>query len=216
VDLHIHTHHSRDSTLSHREAVARARAAGLDRIAITDHNAIAGALEAAAIDPEVVIIGEEIDCAGGAHLIGLFLHELIPPHLGVTETAARIRDQGGIVYAPHPFAYLRDAAGRASRVLDVADIAEVHNSRAFLPSWNRRAEEEARRRGLPRAAGTDSHLGREIGGAYTELPAFDDAAGMRSVLEHAAPVVLRTPLPLVHLVSAALHATTFARRLGGS
>jgi predicted metal-dependent phosphoesterase TrpH len=212
ADLHIHTSHSRDSTASPAEVVARARSAGLDRIAVTDHNSIDGAREAAAIDPSLVIIGEEIDCAGGAHLIGLFLHERIPPHLEIEEVAQRIRNQGGIVYAPHPFAYLRNADARARRVLAVTDIVEVHNARAFISAWNRRAHEAARRLGLPCAAGTDSHTGREIGGAFTELPYFEDAAGMRAVLEKAAPVSIRKPLPHVHVISLALHLLKAQRR----
>jgi predicted metal-dependent phosphoesterase TrpH len=212
VDLHTHTRHSRDSVLSPVESTERARAAGLDRLAITDHNAIDGALEAAAHDPGLVIVGEEIDCAGGAHVIGLFLRERIPPHLSVAETAERIRDQDGIIYAPHPFAYLRSTESRAREVLAVADIVEVFNARAFVPAWNRRALAAARAMKLPCAAGTDSHLGGEIGRSWTELPAFDDAAGMRAVLERARPVVGRLTPPRVHFISA-VHDVTRRRRV---
>ena len=81
--------------MSPARLVRRARSAGLDRIAITDHGAVAGALEAAAIDPELVIVGEEVSCRGGAHLIGLFLHERVPNGLSVSETAQRIRTGSG-------------------------------------------------------------------------------------------------------------------------
>ncbi|HEX6309675.1 MAG TPA: PHP domain-containing protein [Longimicrobiales bacterium] len=213
IDLHTHTRHSRDALLHPAELVARARAAGFDRIAVTDHNTIAGAHEAAAIDAELVIMGEEIDCAGGAHLIGLFLTETIPPHRSIEETAERIRDQGGLVYAPHPFAYLKSARERARRVIAVADVVEVHNARAFAPAWNRRAATAAAEAGLPVAAGSDSHFAHEIGGAFTEIAPFTDAAAFRTVLSGARPAAVRAALPFVHAASLSVH---LARRLTGT
>src|SRR5689334_6323857 len=106
VDLHSHTWYSGDSLTSPETLVRRARAAGLDRIAVTDHGAIEGAFAARGFDPELVIVGEEIRCGCGTDVIGLFLQELIPVGLSLRETASRIREQGGVVYAPHPFAYL--------------------------------------------------------------------------------------------------------------
>ena len=206
VDFHTHTSHSHDATLSPSELVDRARAAGLDRIAVTDHNRMDGALEAAALDPSLVIIGEEVDCADGTHLIGLCLHERIPAGLRMEEVVERIRDQGGLVYAPHPYAYLTDPGGRAQRTLSVADMVEVHNARAFLPRWNRRAADAARATGLPGVAGSDSHFGYEVGSAFTEMPSFDGPASLRAALEDARPVGIHTSMPLVHVASVGVHA----------
>jgi predicted metal-dependent phosphoesterase TrpH len=204
VDLHSHTRYSRDSLLKPAELVARARSLGLHRIAVTDHNELDGAREAKAIDPSLVIIGEEIDCEDGTHLIGLFLRERIPPGLSVQDTAARIREQGGVVYAPHPYAYLSVAVSRALRTIAVADVVEVFNARAFLPAWNRRALDAARARGLPLAAGTDSHFAFEIGSAWTELPEFDNADELRRSLAKARPVSRKSQSPLVHCGSFAV------------
>jgi predicted metal-dependent phosphoesterase TrpH len=176
----------------------------LDRIAVTDHNIIDGALEAHSIDPALVIVGEEINCAGGTHLIGLFLHEAIPRGLPVPEVAMRIRHQGGVVYAPHPFAYLTAPTRRALEGIAVADVVEVFNARAFLPAWNRRAALTARQRGLPAAAGSDSHFAHEIGSAWTELPAFENAEEFRRSLGQARAVGLRTQSPFVHCLSLAV------------
>jgi predicted metal-dependent phosphoesterase TrpH len=201
VDFHVHTHYSPDSTLSPAALVRRARAAGLDRVAVTDHNRMEGAWEAAALDPALIIPGEEIDCADGSDLIGLFLRETIPAGLPVAEVAARIREQGGVVYAPHPYAYLKQAVQRAAHVLAVADIVEVHNARAFLSPWNRRALKAAKAAGLSCAASTDAHFGREIGGAFTLLPAFQNAAELLRALPHAQPVSVRMPSPFIHFAS---------------
>lgn len=209
VDLHTHTRYSPDSTMRPAELVARARAAGLERLAVTDHNMMDGSLEAHAIDPDLVILSEEIDCAGGIDVIGLFLKEPIPSGLSIEETADRIRDQGGVVYVPHPYAYLRRPAKRAARAIAVADVVEVFNGRAFWPAWNRRALEAAERRGLPTAAGTDGHFPHEIGRVYTEMPAFATAAEFLAALPHARAVGLETRTAFIHVRSLS---TEIARR----
>ena len=211
IDLHMHTRHSPDAVLTPDRLVDHARRAGLDRIAITDHNTIDGALDAASRHPDFVIIGEEVDCRGGGHVIGLFLREAIPPGLPLLEIVDRIRAQGGIVYAPHPFAQLRHGHARGTRFVDVADVVEVHNARAFLPAWNRRAADAARRAGLPAAAGSDSHFAHEVGNAFTRIPPFHDADSFRAALRHARPVPVRAPGPLIHVASVAVHAARFIR-----
>jgi predicted metal-dependent phosphoesterase TrpH len=201
IDLHCHSSVSPDGWLSPTELVERAVAAGLDKVAITDHREIDGAIEAHKRYPQRVIVGEEIHCKKGTHIIGLFLSDLIPSALTVEETVRRVRDQGGLVYAPHPFAYAWDADRHATLALDVADVVEVFNSRAFLPVWNRRAAEAANERGLPGAASTDAHFPWEFGRAFTELPAFSDSAGFKSALEQARPVGRTIGSPWLHVGS---------------
>ncbi len=210
VDLHIHSWYSGDAVMSPERLVRRARAVGLERIAITDHGAVAGAREAAAIDPELVIVGEEMRCANGAHLIGLFLTERIRNGLSVPETARRIRDQGGAVYAPHPYAYLRNAEERAAAVLEVADMLEVFNARAFARAWNERALNAARQHSLPTFAGTDSHFGWELGRAYTEIPPITDAASLLAAMPGAVPRTNSVTPVYVHCASIACQVTRLA------
>jgi predicted metal-dependent phosphoesterase TrpH len=213
VDLHTHTSYSRDSTLTPAELVERAKAVGLDRIAVTDHNRIDGAYAAHAIDPSLIILGEEIDCRGGLHLIGLFIRERIPPGLAVEEAAERIRAQNGIVYAPHPFALLWRPTARAERLLAVSDAVEVFNGRAFLPQWNRRALHAARARQLMIGAGTDGHFAYEIGGSWTEMPPFTTAAEFLKALQHAHPCHVRQPSALVHVASLGVQLAKHMRAL---
>lgn len=188
VDLHAHTRHSLDSNTPVEVLIERAREVGLDRIAVTDHGEIDGAMEARQLDPELIIVAEEIRCRCGTELIGLFLRDRIPEGLSLEETAERIGDQDGAVYVPHPYAYLHGSSRRASRALAVADVVEVFNSRAFWPAWNRRAFEEARAKSLPLGAGSDAHFPGEIGRGFTEIPAFHSAAEFREALPRARPV----------------------------
>lgn len=209
VDLHAHTRHSYDGWTSPERLVDRARALGLYRIAVTDHGTITGALRARTLDPELVIVGEEIRCEDETELIGLFLSEHVPGGLSTAETAARIRRQGGVVYAPHPFAYRRRRREHARRAFAVADVIEAFNSRAFYGGWNRRAAELARRRGLPLAAGSDAHFPWEIGRGLLELPRFVTAADFLQALQKSRPVAKRRGSLLVHGGSIGL---AFARK----
>ena len=213
VDLHSHTSYSHDAHTSPREFVGRAREVGLDRIAVTDHGTIEGALRAKELDPDLVIVGEEVRCACHTELIGLFLSERIPMRLPLAEVVDRIRDQGGVIYAPHPFAYAREARRRAARALEVADVVEAINARAFLPGWNRAASRAAAKRGIPQAAGSDAHFAFEIGRARTLMPAFDSVGSFAAALSEARPRQLAVSGPALHVASLGINCSRRASRV---
>jgi hypothetical protein len=99
-DLHNHTHFSPDSIMSPQDLLRRATEAGLDCVAVTDHNTIRGGLSVRELASDVtVIVGEEIRSSDG-EILGLFLTEDVPAGLPAEETIARIRDQGGVVGVP--------------------------------------------------------------------------------------------------------------------
>ncbi len=135
VDLHSHTMWSGDSTTTPDELVGAVEASGIDVLCITDHHAIAGAVELRSILPCRVVVGEELRTAAG-EIIGLFLSERIPNGLGHVETAQAIRDQGAIVYVPHPFDPMRrNLAEPALYELAEAgllDAVEVINAKTSL------------------------------------------------------------------------------------
>jgi len=202
VELHCHTHASGDSLAEPRRLLAVAKAKGIDRLAITDHNTTSGAVEAAALDPERVIIGEEILTTEG-ELLAYFLRERVPPGLPPEETIARLRDQGAVIAVSHPFDDLRKGAWREaslSRILPLVDALEVFNARTWESRPNRRAAEWARRAGLPGIAGSDAHASFEVGTAWTRLAPFHDAESFRQALR-TARVEGRRSGPWVHLVS---------------
>jgi predicted metal-dependent phosphoesterase TrpH len=179
ADFHTHTCFSHDAHQTPRELVERAREVGLDRVAVTDHHRLEGALRARDLDPERVIVGEEITTRCGTHIIGLYLASLIAPGLPLERVVDEIRAQGGVVYLPHPFAYLRGARRRFDRALPLVDMVEIWNSRAFYPPWNRRAIREVRGCNIPEAAGSDAHFSSELGRAVTVLPTFSDAPTLK-------------------------------------
>jgi predicted metal-dependent phosphoesterase TrpH len=185
ADFHSHTCYSHDAYQTPRELVERARKVQIDRIAVTDHHTLDGALRARDIDPNRVIIGEEITTRCGIDVIGLYLTKRIAPRLSLERVVEEIRAQDGVVYIPHPFAYLVSARQRAARALPFADIVEIWNSRAFYAPWNRRALAAARGRGVAGAAGSDGHFAFELGRAVTVLPEFCDASTLKLAVKDA-------------------------------
>jgi len=119
ADLHLHTIYSYDGTATVPDVLRRAHEAGLSVIAITDHDEIAGALEAlelAHLYGVEVIPGIEITTAEG-DLLALFVTEIIPKGRSLVETVLRVRELGGICIVPHP-----SARGMGMKSLKVSTI----------------------------------------------------------------------------------------------
>jgi len=105
ADLHIHSMHSRDATTTVRAALKQSADVGLDVIAITDHDAITGALEARELASQYgveVVTGAEVSTQDG-HLVALYVEELPPGGMSLMDTLSWIGHHGGIAIAPHPF-----------------------------------------------------------------------------------------------------------------
>ena len=170
VDLHLHTAGSRDCLSDPEAVLARARALGYGRIAITDHDRLGVALAMAKRHPEHVIPGEEVKTAEGIDVIGHYLSEEIPKGTPARETIARIKAQGGVAYLPHPYARGKGGGGRfADEFAGLCDVVEVFNARLHSADLNRKAEELAGRHGKLRGAGSDAHTLGELGNAFVEL-----------------------------------------------
>jgi predicted metal-dependent phosphoesterase TrpH len=175
VDMHTHTMWSGDSTTTPDEFAIAAAASGLDVVCITDHNAIVGAVELSDLVDARVVVGEELRTAAG-EIIGLFLTERIPMGVGHIDAAKAIRDQGGVVYIPHPFDPMRrnmsEAALYELAEADLIDAVEVLNAKTSLASLNRRAAEFAAEYGIVGGAGSDGHVPDALGAAYVEMADF--------------------------------------------
>ncbi len=189
VVIHAHTNYSYDSNTEPAELIATARRQGVECVAVTDHYEIAGALAARSIGEGAgvgIIVGEEISTADG-HLIGLFLEEWIPPGLSAEDTVDRIRGQGGLVLAPHPFSTLcDDSLGAAlERLAPWLDAVEVHNAQNPLPWQDARAARFARAHGLPAYAGSDTHLRGWLDTAHQHMPAWRTPREFQEALRRA-------------------------------
>jgi predicted metal-dependent phosphoesterase TrpH len=179
VDLHVHTCYSVDGSLSPETIVALCQERGIGALAITDHNNIAGALALRQIATFPVVVGQEISSAEG-ELLGLFLEEQVPRDLSAGETVALIKEQGGLAGVPHPFDRLRGERLKQGVLEEIAgelDFVEGLNGRVTIGADNRRAQDFARRRGIPCTAGSDAHSRYELGRAYLEMSSIDGSKG---------------------------------------
>lgn len=186
VDFHAHTNYSLDSLIDVRQLGQAIDAAGLDKLAVTDHNEISGALRARELYGERIIVGEEVKTKQGEILV-LYLTQLIPAHLDAAEALARATDQGAFVCPAHPFDTRRGGWQLADleQYAEAFDAIEGFNGRNLNPQLNEQAQTFAREHGLPVLAGSDSHSLGEIGRVFTTLPAFHDADSLRNSIVRA-------------------------------
>jgi predicted metal-dependent phosphoesterase TrpH/glycosyltransferase involved in cell wall biosynthesis len=203
-DLHMHTSWSHDCSIEVDELLDHAEAQGLGAIAITDHNAFGGALEAvekARGRNLFVIPGEEIKTDNQGEVIGLFLQEGIPRGMSFADTLAAIQAQGGLVYLPHPFDRRHAIPDPATlhRHLAEIDVFEVYNARLLFETYNEEALRFARKYNLTMAAGSDAHVLPGVGTGAMSMRAFRNAEEFMISLHSAQ--VLRRPKSLAYLQS---------------
>ena len=192
ADLHTHTNVS-DGWPSPIEIVDHAsRRAGIQVLAITDHDTIEGAQRAAEYAARRsrlhVVIGEEVSSRDG-HIIGLFLEKRVKPGLSASATIHAIHDQGGLAVAAHPFwrtqrrtaASVVHGVGWLAAELDF-DAVEVENATPGFFVFNQLAHRLNAGLGVASLGGSDAHIVDAVGRAYTEFAGHTPAA-LRKAIE---------------------------------
>ncbi len=204
VDLHMHTTWSHDCSIDVDELLDYAEAEGLGAIAVTDHNVFGGALETADLARNrdlVVIPGEEVKTDGQGEVIGLFLEREIPSGMSFGDTIAAIREQGGLVYLPHPFDRMHSIPEPATlhRHLADIDVFEVYNARLLFDAQNDEALRFARKYDLTAGAGSDAHVLQGVGTGAVRMRSFNGPEEFLISLRSAE--IVRRPKSLAYLQS---------------
>jgi predicted metal-dependent phosphoesterase TrpH len=186
IEFHCHTSASPDSQVTPAQLVEGCRKRGLDRVVVTDHWSIAGALAARELDPELVIVGEEVLTDKG-ELLCAFVTEEIPRGIPFREAVAALREQGAFISVSHPFDPRRSRWSLADleELATIVDAFETFNARNLLPRYNREAVDFAARVGKPGTAGSDAHTVEELGRAVMRLPDFTDGDSLRTAITQA-------------------------------
>lgn len=210
ADLHIHSMYSPDATTTVRAVLKQAADVGLDVVAITDHDAIAGALEARELASQYnveVVTGAEVTTRDG-HVVALYVEKLPPAGMSLDETLIWIGHHGGIAIAPHPFNNL-------PKSLDLQSVIGVFNrphAKGFLKGievynmatrgFNDMVEKLSVYLPLAKTAASDAHVYWAIGIGRTQFRG-SSADDLRAALENAStiPIPHKGKMPAPPLLS---------------
>lgn len=186
AEFHCHTVYSPDSLVELKALLNRCDEIGIDKIAITDHGCMQGALEAWKMAPERVIVAEEIATPEG-EILAYFMTEEIPQGLPATEVVRRLREQGAFISLAHPFDPHRSwwTERTLEQILPYLDGVEVFNARCRREQYNQNAYTFAQKHDKILMAGSDAHAVFELGRASMSMPAFEDAATLRAAAREA-------------------------------
>ncbi len=184
VDFHVHSHFSADGDMSPLEIIKAAKSAGLDAVAVTDHNSVKGGFETEKIaGGMLVFVGSEIK-TGSGEIIGLNLKKDVPPGLSLLRTCKLVKEQGGFIIIPHPFDRFREGVGNEmKKIIGYIDAVEVFNARTLVSRFNRQALEFAAKHKLAATCGSDAHFTAEIGSAYAIVEAGRTKQGILEAIK---------------------------------
>ncbi len=179
LDLHVHTNYSGCAITKPFILNKLIKKTGV-QIALTDHNTMKGVDKVKGCIP-----GEEISTNIG-HVIGLFLNERIKPFMSIEETVDKIKEQGGVVFVPHPY----DSIRKKVKHMDFKkDVVEVFNARVVLKKDNVKAKEYAEKNNVLQGVGSDAHTPYEVGKNYLEIEDFNSVKEFLGNLKKAKHVI---------------------------
>jgi len=180
AEFHCHTIYSHDSLLDLGTLLKACDERGIDKIAITDHGSMQGALKAHKMEPDRVIVAEEVATPEG-EILGCFMTEEVPQGLPAVEVVRRLRGQGAFISMAHPFDPFRSrwTEETLDQILPYVDGLEVFNARCRRDEYNQKAYAFAIKHGKLLMAGSDAHAVSELGRVSMTMPWFDDADSLR-------------------------------------
>jgi predicted metal-dependent phosphoesterase TrpH len=181
ADLQLHSDFG-DGLSSLDEILDSAERAGLDVIALTDHDDIRGAfalreLAARRSSPIAVVPGVEVTTRSG-HLLALWIEEELPMFCSLADALVRIHRAGGVAIVPHPLSYLTFSIGEgALRQLaaygddvHMVDAIELRNpSYAGRVRANRAAWLNTHVLRIAETGSSDAHHAALVGTCWTEF-----------------------------------------------
>jgi predicted metal-dependent phosphoesterase TrpH len=221
VDMHVHTCHS-DAAPSIRQILKLIQHKGCG-IAITDHNAIGGVLEAESCRDDLLVIpGIELDCSEGPHILLYFysyqdLRDFYDRHIrdmrrgaqymttypAADEILSAAEGYSCLKIAAHPFGYFCldrgilkcDAKNLLPGVMDRLDGIEAICG-GMSRKVNLLAVDYANRLNIPVTGGSDAHILPEIGSVVTGVRA-DTIEGFLEGILRSKSVVIGSPSGIV-------------------
>jgi predicted metal-dependent phosphoesterase TrpH len=186
MDLHVHSGHSVDTEVEIKDILKMAKARNLNGLAITDHNEIAGSLEAFGLAKEMndfmVIRAIEVSSSEG-HIIAYGVDKKIPRDMSPQDTVEAIRRAGGTPVVAHPYRFW---SGVGEKVVLNTKFSAIEGLNARSPqNTNEKALALAEKLDLGVTGGSDSHKVDEIGTGVTifELQVETEEEALEEILK---------------------------------
>ncbi|OHD53723.1 MAG: hypothetical protein A2Y33_07320 [Spirochaetes bacterium GWF1_51_8] len=182
IDLHNHTtFSSKCSILSAKELIAACQSAGFAAVCVTEHNTMRGAHLSVELGRGMgftVIPGQEVTTADGDMLVFGVEEEGLE---GITVDALCVlaRERGGVLIPAHP--YRTSAFSLGDKVMEhkgcFAALEGLNGNCG--KTENRRAQDTAKKLGLPCTGGSDAHSVKMAAKYFTtfetDIPIIDSA-----------------------------------------
>ncbi len=174
LDTHLHiSEYSPDSFMPVRDAVARAKAMGLDGLCITDHDTLGVMAEIDSLRREChfpLFVGVEILTTGGDFVV--FGLDQVPERMLTPQELMELVDsKDAVATAAHPFRDNGRGAGDLIRQLPTLAGVECFNG-STKPEANLQALKMARELGKSTLGASDAHWDNRIGLFVTSFPGF--------------------------------------------
>ncbi len=177
IDFHVHSCFSIDSLTSISSIYNQAKKAGLNGLALTDHNEFRGVAAFNKLLKEkddkdfLLVPGTELKIDKG-EILAFFLQEQVKSRT-LEEVVDEAKQQDALLCLPHPFDTVRRVVPKINEIttkqLKAIDAIEVFNARNLYQESNQHAKQFALKHIKAMVAGSDSHWWFEIGRTYTEV-----------------------------------------------
>lgn len=185
VDLHTHTRASHDGFTEPGELLAACLVRGVGAVAITEHDRGSSVDPAPFRDAGVELVpGCEFTTDRGAHIVGLFVAEGLPPGSAPGTVLDFIERAGGIAVMPHPF---KPCSGYLAIHGEDAHARRFLLIEAINGGWRSgdnagRIADFARRNRIRMIASSDSHRASQVALCCTRIPDPPASGDLRQVL----------------------------------
>ena len=175
-DLHVHSTASNDGCSTLAELIDAAKSKGLDGAAITDHDVPMDPKKASEMTKQtgfLVIPGIEITTDSG-HLLVLDPRRPFHKAIQLMEVLEVALIDGSAVIIPHPTDPMSHGIGTALTEKAARHRIPLETMNAStMRRYNSSAASLADRLSLPKTGGSDAHLAKAVGDAYTSIDADD-------------------------------------------
>ncbi len=155
-----------DCNVTIRDQLERAYKLGLNALFVTNHNTLDGYFQMLQYKNDHtkfkdihVYPAEEVSTDTGAHILAYGIHEAIQAGYSVEEIIDKVKMQGGVSSAPHPFSLVDALRDKAKS----CDMIEVFNSNNVDIISNAKASEFAIKNNMTQVSGSDSHVNSTLG-----------------------------------------------------